>query len=122
MRATQFHELPAQLIAMTPEGPQARIVDLRPVQTVAARTVAGALLDVAEAQPAGRAPDLAGPEPGSLVELAREFVARQGEEITVIPDTETAAGIPPGTLLPGEGARIQGPPSRNGWRAMTRQL
>lgn len=64
---------------------------------------------MAEAPPAGRAPDLTGPQQGSLVELAREFVAHRGEQITVLPDTEAAAGIPPGALLPGDGARIQGP-------------
>jgi hypothetical protein len=39
MRATQFHELPAQLIAITRHDSQAHVLDLRPVQIVAARTV-----------------------------------------------------------------------------------
>jgi len=83
MRATQFHELPAQLIAITRHDSQARVLDLWPVRTVAARTVAAVLLEVAEAAPSGRAPDLAGPQEADLVGLARAFVQHLGEEITV---------------------------------------
>jgi uncharacterized protein YbjT (DUF2867 family) len=109
MRATQFHELPAKLIAMTRHGSQAHVLDLRPVQTVAARTVAEALLELAEAGPVGRAPDLGGPQQADLVTLARTFVRHRGAPITVQPDAGSVAGIPPGALLPENGARIQGP-------------
>ena len=88
---------------------QAHVLDIRPVQTVAARTVGQALLDVAEAVPSGRAPDLAGPQEANLVDLARAFVERRSEAITVHPDADSVAGIPPRALLPGNGARIQGP-------------
>jgi uncharacterized protein YbjT (DUF2867 family) len=109
MRATQLHELPAQLIAITRHDSQASVLDLRPVQPVAARTVGEVLLGLAEGAPAGRAPDLAGPQQAELVDLARAFVARQGQAITVIPDADSVAGIPSGALLPENGARIQGP-------------
>jgi hypothetical protein len=109
MRATQFHELPAQLIAITRQDSQAYVLDLRPVQTVAARTVAEVLVEVAEAAPSGRAPDLAGPQEADLVALARAFVRHRGEAITVHPDADSVAGIPPRALLPENGARIQGP-------------
>jgi uncharacterized protein YbjT (DUF2867 family) len=109
MRATQFHELPAQLIAITRQDSQARVLDMRPVQTVAARTVAEVLLELAETAPPGRAPDLAGPQQADLVTLARAFVRHRGEAITVHPDAESVAGIPPDALLPADGARIQGP-------------
>jgi hypothetical protein len=79
------------------------------VQSVAARTVAAMLLEVAEGAPRGRAPDLAGPQQADLVALARAFVEHRGAAITVAPDTANAAGIPPGALLPDDGARIQGP-------------
>jgi uncharacterized protein YbjT (DUF2867 family) len=107
MRATQFHELPAQLIATTRDGSHAGVLDLQPVQTVAARTVGGVLVELAEAPPGGRAADLGGPQRGSLVELAREFVARRGEAIDI--DPVRVDGIPAGALLPADGARIQGP-------------
>lgn len=109
MRATQFHELPAKLMAITRHDSQAQVLDMRPVQPIAARTVGEVLLEVAEAAPAGRAPDLAGPEQADLVALARAFVEHRGEAITVQPDADSVAGIPPRTLLPEDGARIQGP-------------
>lgn len=109
MRATQFHELPAQLIAITRHDSQAHVLDMRPVQTVAARTVAEALVEVAEDVPGGRAPDLAGPQQADLVTLARRFVQHRGEAITIHPDAESVADIPTGALLPETGARIQGP-------------
>ena len=43
-------------------------------QPVAAREVGEALVDLAEAGPVGRAPDLAGPERLQMVDLAREGV------------------------------------------------
>ena len=108
LRATQFHEFPAQLIGWTRNGAEASVFDLR-VQTVAARTVAGVLVELAEGAPLGRAPDLAGPREADLVALARAFVERRGEPITVHADAESVAGIPPRALLPDDGARIEGP-------------
>jgi uncharacterized protein YbjT (DUF2867 family) len=108
MRATQFHEFPAQVIARTRRGSEARVFDLR-VQTVAARCVAEVLIELAEGAPLGRAPDLAGPQEADLVDLARKFLRQCGLSIAVHPDAETVAGIPPGALLPEAGARIQGP-------------
>jgi uncharacterized protein YbjT (DUF2867 family) len=110
LRATQFHELPAALIAATRHDSQAHVLDMRPVQTVAARTVAEVLVQVAEAAPSGRAPDLAGPQQAELVALARAFVQHRGMAVTVHPDAESVAGIPLGALLPEAGARIEGPP------------
>jgi uncharacterized protein YbjT (DUF2867 family) len=55
LRATQLHELPAQLIAITRHDSRAHVLDLRPAQPVAARTVAEVLVELAEAAPsAGR--------------------------------------------------------------------
>lgn len=85
------------------------MLDLRPVQTVAARNVAAVLLEVAEAAPLGRAADLAGPQQANLVDLARAFVQHRGQAITVHPDADSVAGIPPGALPPEDSARIQGP-------------
>ena len=107
MRATQFHELPARLMALTRHDSHAQVLDIKPVRPVAARTVAEVLLELAESAPAGRAPDLAGPQEEGLVELAREFVDRRGEALTV--DAATVTGIPPRALLPDNGARIEGP-------------
>lgn len=108
MRATQFHEFPAQMVARTRQGAQAYVRDVR-VQTVAARTVADVLIEIAEGAPAGRTPDLAGPEQASLADLARAFVDHRGAAITVRSDPNGFAGDPPDVLLPGGDARTQGP-------------
>lgn len=107
LRATQFHEFAGQMISRTREGSHAWVPELR-VQTVAARTVARVLVEHAEGAPAGRAPDLAGPEQADLVTLARRLVERRGEAIEIHPAGSTT-GAPPGALLPGDGARIEGP-------------
>jgi hypothetical protein len=70
LRATQFHEFPSQVICWTRDGDRAQMCDVR-VQTVAARTVGETLLQTATAPPAGRAPDLGGPQEADLVDLAR---------------------------------------------------
>jgi uncharacterized protein YbjT (DUF2867 family) len=108
LRATQFHEFPAQIIARTRNGAEARVPDLR-VKTVAARTVANVLLELAERAPRDRAPDLAGPQEADLIDLARTFVAHRGIAIMVHADADIAAGIPERALIPGDGARIEGP-------------
>jgi uncharacterized protein YbjT (DUF2867 family) len=106
-RATQFHELPAQLLAGTRQGDTGSVLDLRPVQPVAARTVAEVLYEVALADPQGRAPDLGGPQEEALLDMGRKFVAYRGEPLTVepIPVPE----VPAGSILPGPGARLEGP-------------
>jgi uncharacterized protein YbjT (DUF2867 family) len=111
LRATQFHEFPAQMIGWAVPDGVAHLPDLT-VQTVAARTVAEVLVELAGAQPIGRAADLAGPDERQLIDLARTFVARRGREIVVEPDVR--AGIPPRALMPGAGARVE-PPSFEEW-------
>jgi uncharacterized protein YbjT (DUF2867 family) len=111
LRATQFHEFPAQMIGWTAVDGLTRLPDLC-VQTVAARTVAEVLVELAEAPPAGRAADLAGPEQRRLVELARAFVERRGSPLVV--ERDDRPGIPRDALLPGAGARIE-PPSFDEW-------
>ena len=108
LRATQFHEFPGQVISWTRDGAKARVFDLR-VQTVAARTVAATLVELATGAPVGRAPDLAGPEEADLVALASRLVERRGEPIEIEADTESVAGMPRHALLPDDGARIEGP-------------
>jgi uncharacterized protein YbjT (DUF2867 family) len=105
LRATQFHEFAGQVLGWNRVDDVAKVPNLR-VQTVAARTVGRALVDVAEGQPLGLAGDLAGPEPANLVDLSRALVARRGAAITVEADP---AQVPDGALLPSSGARLEGP-------------
>jgi len=106
MRATQFYELPGQLIGLTRQDSQAQVLDLGRCQPVAARTVGEVLVEVAEGTPAGRAPDLAGPEQANLVALGQAFVEHRHAAIELHP---IEVGIPAGAMLPESGARIQGP-------------
>ncbi len=110
LRATQFHEFAGQVLAWGRQRSTAHVPSLR-VQTVAARTVGRVLVELVEAGPAGTVPDLAGPEPADLVALARALAERRGLGIAVVADPAPAE-IPEDALLPGAGARLEGPTFR----------
>ncbi|MBA2955375.1 NAD(P)H-binding protein [Nocardioides sp. MAH-18] len=74
LRATQFHEFAEQALHFARIGPFS-LVPRMLSQPVAAREVAEALVDLAEAGPSGRVPDLAGPERHDMVDLARRVAA-----------------------------------------------
>lgn len=113
LRATQFHEFPGQVLARTRRGPVAVVPTMR-CQTVAARTVGEVLVELAGAPPGDGGPvELAGPGPARpLPELARELLARGRRRAAVLAvRLPGAAGraMATGGLLPGEGARLEGP-------------
>lgn len=111
LRTTQFHEFAGQVLARTRLGPVALVPQLR-LQPVAAATVGAALAGLAAAPPAGRVPDLAGPEPADLLSLTRRLVAHRGDKVRLLPlRLPGAAGtaMRTGALLPGPGARLAGP-------------
>ncbi len=82
-RATQFHDFAAQLLARTRKGRLALLPHMR-CQPVELAAVASRLLDCVEAEPAMRAPDLAGPREEDMLELVRQWVARTGDRVRVI--------------------------------------
>jgi len=84
LRATQFHEFPAQWldrIRYSPVVPVPRMWS----QTVAAREVAGALVAAALGQPAGRLPDMAGPRAELMEDLVRQLLRARGRRGVVVP-------------------------------------
>ena len=106
LRATQFHEFPAQLLDRM-RGPVAIMPRMR-VQTVAAREVADALVALAAGTPVGRAPDLAGPEERQLTDLARLILDKRGSrkplwKVTIPGAAGTA--MRSGALIPTGGTR-----------------
>jgi uncharacterized protein YbjT (DUF2867 family) len=108
LRATQFHEFAEQVMHRSGLGP-VRPVPRMQVQPVAAREVAEALVELALGDPVGRAPDLGGPQPHDLVDLARRVVAARGERWRVLPLPVPGApgrAMAGGALLPGPGARL----------------
>jgi uncharacterized protein YbjT (DUF2867 family) len=97
LRATQFHEFAAQLLdhAAGPFVAVPRMVS-RPV---AAREVAAVLIETAEGGPAGRAPELAGPEELRMVAMTRRLVRARGLRKVVVP-IPLAGALTHGGLLP----------------------
>jgi uncharacterized protein YbjT (DUF2867 family) len=77
LRATQFHEFAEQALGFVRVGPFS-VVPRMLSQPVAAVEVAEALVDLAEAGPSGRVPDLAGPERLAMVDLARRVSKARG--------------------------------------------
>ncbi|HEX3947340.1 MAG TPA: hypothetical protein VHW47_06520 [Acidimicrobiales bacterium] len=115
VRATQFHEFPAQVLGRTRKGPVALVPPMT-IRPVAARSVGEILVEVAETV-AGRggeptALEVAGPEVAGLVGLARAVVRHRRRHLAVVPfPVPGAAGraMRTGGQLPEEGARIVGP-------------
>lgn len=101
LRATQFHEFATQVLHFVRIGPFS-LVPRMLSQPIAAAEVGEALVALAEAGPTGRAPDLAGPEPLQMVELARRVSRARGLGRRVVPVLMPGAGkaFRSGALLP----------------------
>lgn len=77
LRTTQFHDFAAQVFASARIGPLHLAPRMR-TQPVSLDDVAARLVDLAEAPPAGRARDLAGPQEESLVAMVRGYARATG--------------------------------------------
>lgn len=107
LRATQFHEYAAQMLRAGLRDGRSRVRDM-PVQSVAARTVAEALVDLAVGAPLGRAKDIAGPREENLLQEARAFVGRYELNVEVV-EADADGGMVRGANLPDADARLVGP-------------
>lgn len=108
LRATQFHEFAAQMLQRSSVGPVA-LVPRMATQPVAAREVAEALVNAAEAGPQGRVADLGGPERKHLADLVRACARKQGQKKLVIEFTAPGPlwrAMRNGDLLPVAGAAV----------------
>jgi len=129
VRATQFHEFPAQILRRTRHGPFAVMPRSR-VQPVAARSVAQVLLEAAVSEAPAPGPEqepgqervpereygacieVAGPERADLVSMARAVVRHRGERVWVIPvrvPGRAGRAMRSGGQLPTLGVRVVGP-------------
>lgn len=117
MRAAQFHEFVEQLLDWATQGDAAYLPNMR-TQLVAARTVAEVLADtVAESAtvPAGGWPvvEIAGPREENLVNAAMMLASRRGRPLKIEavsdPGNPEVQLMEAGALLPGPGARLEGP-------------
>jgi uncharacterized protein YbjT (DUF2867 family) len=101
LRATQFHDLIltfCQALARLP----VMLVPTVSVQPVDVREVAERLADLAGAPPAGRVPDLAGPQVRPMAALARSYLEDSGRRRALLPvrlPGATFAAIRRGGLL-----------------------
>jgi uncharacterized protein YbjT (DUF2867 family) len=107
MRATQFHQFIPQLLDRIP-GPVLVVPRMR-IQPVAAGEVAAALAALAAGPPAGMAPEMAGPEPAELADLARQVAQARGSRRPVlrvgVPGAAGRAMADGGMLPAGPGLR-----------------
>ncbi|WP_329459751.1 SDR family oxidoreductase [Streptomyces sp. NBC_01497] len=106
LRTTQFHEFAAQMLARG--GPLAVVPRMR-CRPVAAREVADTLVRLVLAEPAGHAPELAGPEVREMVAMVRQLQRARGGRRPVLPVSLPGAvgkAMAGGGLLPlGDSAR-----------------
>ncbi|NUS43529.1 MAG: NAD(P)H-binding protein [Mycobacteriaceae bacterium] len=115
--ATQFHDFAAMVAEWTEHDGVSEIAPLL-VQPVAPADVAAVLAGVAAGEPRGRHPEVAGPDPQDLVDMARRTNEARGRTVKLVPTwsglfNEDMAGS---VLLPGAGAHIA-PTSFDEWLA-----
>ncbi len=118
VRAAQFHEFPAMIVEWTLRDGAATLPPAL-MQPVAAADVGRVLAEVGTGPPQGRAPDLAGPEPQDLVDMARRTLAAQGRAVHLVPSWRNGvmgAEFAGEVLLPGPGARVA-PTTFDAWLA-----
>jgi uncharacterized protein YbjT (DUF2867 family) len=115
--ATHFHDFAEMVTSWTERDGSATIAPLL-VQPIAPADVADVLAEVAIGRAQRRCPDLAGPEPHDLVDLARRTRSAHGTPIRLIPTWSGIFGpdMAGDVLLPGPDARIA-PTTFDDWLA-----
>lgn len=78
LRATQFHEFVLRFLAPLSRGPVALAPRGLFLQPVDVSEVAGRLVELALADPAGRVTDLGGPEVGTFADFSRAYLESSG--------------------------------------------
>lgn len=85
LRATQFHDLIAVLLRVLVKSPVMPLPAGWSFQPVDVREVGKQLATLALAEPAGRAPDFAGPQIRTVSDLARSYLAIVGKRRPLLP-------------------------------------
>jgi uncharacterized protein YbjT (DUF2867 family) len=122
MRATQFHQFIPEFLDRIP-GPVLAVPRMR-VQPVAAGEVAAVLAALAAGPPAGMAPEMAGPEPAEMADLARQLIqARSSRRPVLRVPVPGAAGraMASGAMLP-SGPGLRGTQTFTEWLARSPRL
>ena len=108
LRSTQFHEFVPLTVKIGSVGPLVAVPKMF-TQPVAAREVAEALVDAAEAGPHGRITDLGGPRTEELADLVRTYLAKIGERKKVLEAVlpgRMGKAMRSGALIPAPGAAV----------------
>jgi uncharacterized protein YbjT (DUF2867 family) len=87
VRATQFAEFTDAITASMTMGDEVRVPDAL-IQPIAAEDLAAEVARVAEGEPLGGIENIGGPEKMSFEQMAREVLARKGDDKTVVVDPE----------------------------------
>jgi uncharacterized protein YbjT (DUF2867 family) len=108
LRSTQFHEFVPMTLRAASAGPVAFVPRMF-TQPVAAREVAVALVDAAEAGPKGRIPDLGGPKTEQLKDLVAAYLAATQQKKLIVPlrvPGPMGKAMRKGGLIPAPGAAV----------------
>jgi uncharacterized protein YbjT (DUF2867 family) len=120
LRTTQFHEF-ARQIAERGAVAGLQIVPAMRCQPIAAAEVAAELIRIAEGQPHGLQPDLAGPREEDMPDLVRRYLSATGTRkpvVPVVPPGSLGRAMRGGGLLPAPGARL-GTETFSQWLALS---
>jgi len=85
LRATQFHEFIVRMIGGLAKSPVVPVDRTIPCQPIAAAEVAEVLCELSYDKPAGRVPDLAGPEILAMPDFSRDFLRAAGKRRLLLP-------------------------------------
>lgn len=108
LRSTQFHEFVPMSIKAASVGPLV-FVPTMITQPVAAKEVAAALVDAAEAGPQGRLPDLGGPRTEQLKSLVAAYLAKTQQKKRIVPlplPGPMGKAMRNGSLIPAPGSAV----------------
>lgn len=85
IRATQFHDLVVKTFGILMRAPIMVVPADMSVQPIDVSDVARRLVELAAGEPAGRVPDIGGPQVLSVLDLARTYLAASGKRRRVLP-------------------------------------
>ncbi|HSV64403.1 MAG TPA: NAD(P)H-binding protein [Mycobacteriales bacterium] len=85
LRTTQFHDLVLRLFGLAARLPVMLVPGGVSVQPVDVREVAARLVELALGPPAGRVPDMGGPQVRAAADLARAYLRASGRRRLVLP-------------------------------------
>lgn len=84
LRATQFHDLVAAMLRVLAAPPIMAVPSGWKFQPIDVHDVGSRLAELALGEPAGRAPDIAGPQVLTITELARRYLAAVGKRRRIV--------------------------------------